>query len=90
MLVFILTRGPTFTEPGHKVDEKLHSSASRATTKEHGVSEWHTEDMEVFRPERWLAEHQDDELAFDPAADPTCLSAAVSRAASVASLRTLS
>lgn len=49
---FFLNRGPSFTAPPHSIHESLRSSSAKTTSR----SEWDPNDMNLFRPERWLDE----------------------------------
>ncbi|KAK1544066.1 cytochrome P450 [Colletotrichum paranaense] len=69
--VFIPNRGPSFTEPGFEVDEKLRSASSRMAAEERGLRVWGSDGMDDFRPERWLTKNENGEVVFDALAGPT-------------------
>ncbi|KAJ0325051.1 hypothetical protein COL5a_007555 [Colletotrichum fioriniae] len=69
--VFIPNRGPSFTEPGFEVDEKLRSASSRTAAEERGLRVWGSDGMDKFRPERWLTKSDKGEVVFDALAGPT-------------------
>ncbi|KXH51974.1 cytochrome P450 [Colletotrichum nymphaeae SA-01] len=69
--VFIPNRGPSFTEPGFEVDEKLRSALSRTAAEERGLRAWNSDGMDEFRPERWLKKSDNGEVVFDALAGPT-------------------
>ncbi|KAK4139716.1 cytochrome P450 [Dichotomopilus funicola] len=74
--VFLFNQGASFREPTLAVDEKDRSPSCQASAKERGVREWDPENMDAFRPERWLVQAdgssgERDGLVFDSAAGPT-------------------
>ncbi|OHE96840.1 cytochrome P450 [Colletotrichum orchidophilum] len=69
--VFIPNKGPSFTESGFDIDEKLRSPSSRTAAVERGVREWSNEGMGDFYPERWLSKNDDGEEVYDALAGPT-------------------
>lgn len=75
-ILMMLNRGPSFTEPGFAVDEKLRSPTCKAAGREKGVRQWDKEGMDVFAPERWLLTEENAETGqqrevFDSSAGPT-------------------
>ncbi|KAF9878737.1 cytochrome P450 [Colletotrichum karsti] len=68
--VLFLGVGPTITEVGQPVDDKLRSESSQKSVRERGVRGWNPEDIGEFRPERWLTSI-DGEDVFDGTAGPT-------------------
>jgi cytochrome P450 len=74
-ILMMLNRGPSFTEPGFAVDEKLRSPTCRASGREKGVRQWPREGMDAFYPERWLVYDRHDEgeatATYDSTAGPS-------------------
>lgn len=64
-ILMMLNRGPSFTEPGFAVDEKMRSPTCRASGREKGVRHWAREGMDAFYPERWLVYEEKDGPAND-------------------------
>ncbi|OLN90224.1 Cytochrome P450 3A41 [Colletotrichum chlorophyti] len=62
--------GPSFTEPGHPIDESLRSPSCQLAAKEHGVRVWDEENMGKFMPERWLVKNEKGEEVFSLTAGP--------------------
>ncbi|KAM5341298.1 hypothetical protein ACJ41O_014329 [Fusarium nematophilum] len=69
--VIIPNQGPTFTEPGYDIDENLRSPSCQAAAKEHGVRAWAKEEMNKFKPERWLVRDDKGEEEHSAAAGPS-------------------
>jgi len=74
--VFLFNQGASFREPSLAIDEKDRSPSCQASAKERGVREWDPQNMDAFRPERWLVQADgssagSDGLVFDSAAGPT-------------------
>lgn len=70
-IAVILNRGPSFTEPGFEVEERLRSPSCQSAKQNRGAREWHPDGMNVFRPERWLTTGDDGCEIFDATAGPT-------------------
>jgi len=66
--VFFLNQGPGYTTSTIPVDEKLRSASSRESRGKN--SEWDSEKIEAFLPERWLGQGEAGEVVFDPRAGP--------------------
>ncbi|OHW97284.1 cytochrome p450 [Colletotrichum incanum] len=70
-LVLLPNSGPSFTSPPIAIDEKLRSETSQLAAKERGIRLWPVDDMEAFRPERWLVlDKETGEEAYDATAGP--------------------
>ncbi|KAJ0167801.1 Cytochrome P450 3A11 [Colletotrichum tanaceti] len=70
--VILPTFGPDFTSPPIETAEALRSETSQLAAKERGIRSWSVDDMEVFRPERWLKQdEQTGNEAYDATAGPT-------------------
>ncbi|GKT63058.1 cytochrome P450 [Colletotrichum tofieldiae] len=70
--VFPPNVGPSFTSLPLEIDKNLRHETSQLAAKERGARSWPLEDMDVFRPERWLV--QDGEKggeSYDSTAGPT-------------------
>ncbi|GAB7335469.1 hypothetical protein MBLNU13_g07828t2 [Cladosporium sp. NU13] len=67
--VIFATAGPSFVSPAIPVDESLRSETSRASDKDR-LRKWDPQDLEQFRPERWLAEGDDGDVVFDASVAP--------------------
>lgn len=68
--MIMLGLGPSITQPGEPVDEKLRSQTSQASAKERSIRQWEDEGMREFQPERWL-KTEDGTVTFDGTAGPT-------------------
>jgi cytochrome P450 len=70
--VFFMANGPSMLMKGFDIDENVRSASSQAAKGRTG--EWHIDDIEKFKPERWLkeivAEDGKTETIFDPHAGP--------------------
>ena len=66
----ITNKGPSFTEPGLHIDEHLRSTSSQEAAKEYGTRAWDEEEMDKFKPERWLVKDSS-KLEFNSTAGPT-------------------
>lgn len=69
-LVMYLLKGPGFTMPAYKVDEHIRSESSRQAEKDGQVKSWNDDDIDVFKPERWLVKAEDGSVTFDANAGP--------------------
>lgn len=67
--MYLLSIGPTITEVGELVDEKLRSETSQKAFMEHGTRQWDAEGINEFRPERWLTSVNGADV-FDSTAGP--------------------
>ncbi|KAI8315443.1 Cytochrome P450 monooxygenase TRI13 [Colletotrichum sp. SAR11_59] len=70
-LVMVPNKGPSFTEPGYEIDERLRSPSCQKAAKDFGLRVWGSHGMEKFRPERWLIRNENGEDEFNAAAGPT-------------------
>ncbi|KAI8239991.1 Cytochrome P450 monooxygenase TRI13 [Colletotrichum sp. SAR 10_96] len=70
-LVMVPNKGPSFTEPGYEIDERLRSPSCQKAAKDFGLRVWDSHGMEKFRPERWLIRNENGEDEFNAAAGPT-------------------
>ncbi|CAI0652143.1 unnamed protein product [Colletotrichum noveboracense] len=70
-LVMVPNKGPSFTEPGYEIDERLRSPSCQKAAKDFGLRVWDSHGMEKFRPERWLIRSENGEDEFNAAAGPT-------------------
>lgn len=70
--VFLSINGPGFTSPGFEIDEK-NRSESCSLTRDDGSKQWEFNDMNLFRPERWLVTDQNGNESVDHAAAPQML-----------------
>ncbi|KAI9705238.1 MAG: hypothetical protein M1820_005236 [Bogoriella megaspora] len=66
--IFFPNMGPCFKAPAIPVDENKRSASSRE--RKGKVGEWDTNDIEDFKPERWLKEDEKGEVRFDINAGP--------------------
>lgn len=55
--------------PAIPVDESLRSDTSRASDKDR-LRKWDPQDLDQFRPERWLVEGGDGDVGFDASVAP--------------------
>ncbi|KAF9869267.1 cytochrome p450 monooxygenase [Colletotrichum karsti] len=69
--VFIANKGPSFTEPGFNINEKLRSPSCQAAADQRCLRAWENENMDKFWPERWLVKNEKGEDVFNAAAGPT-------------------
>ncbi|TID01590.1 Cytochrome P450 3A11 [Colletotrichum higginsianum] len=70
--VFLPNFGPSFTSPPNEIDETLRGETSQLAAKERGIRSWPVNDMEVFRPERWLMQdEQTGNEVYNATAGPT-------------------
>ncbi|TQN64805.1 Cytochrome P450 monooxygenase TRI13 [Colletotrichum shisoi] len=70
--VFSPNFGPSFTSPPTEIDEALRGETSQLAAKERGIRSWPVNDMEVFRPERWLMQdEQTSNEVYNATAGPT-------------------
>ncbi|KAH8748102.1 cytochrome P450 [Diaporthe sp. PMI_573] len=67
--MYLLSIGPTITEVGEPVDEKLRSESSQKAFLERGTRQWDAEGITEFRPERWLTSISGEDM-FDSTAGP--------------------
>lgn len=70
-ILMMLNRGPSFTEPGFAIDENLRSPTCRAAKRDRGMREWSHEEMDAFRPERWLTTDDYGRETHDQTAGPS-------------------
>lgn len=66
--VFPIPNGASIIQPAFEIDDKLRTAACLAS--KHRVQPWGDEDIELFKPERWLKRDGDD-ARFDAQAGPT-------------------
>jgi cytochrome P450 len=66
--VFIMGNGPDFFKPAFQVDEEARSATCRAARGKIGF--WTPDDMNLFKPERWLSTDDEGNEIFDPTAGP--------------------
>ncbi|VUC25152.1 unnamed protein product [Clonostachys rosea] len=70
-ILLMLNRGPSFTEPGFQVDERLRSASCQTSKSPVGLRQWSPDDMDKFMPERWLRTESDGSLTFDSTSGPS-------------------
>jgi cytochrome P450 len=70
--VFLSINGPGFTSPGFEIDEKKRSE-SCSSIRDDERKQWELNDMNLFRPERWLVTDQNGNESVDHAAGPQML-----------------
>jgi cytochrome P450 len=69
-LVMFLANGPGTTMPSYEVNEKSRSESSQQDEKDGRFNDWGKDDIELFKPERWLV-RQSDSVTFDAKAGPS-------------------
>jgi cytochrome P450 len=65
--IFLVADGPGLTRRSLQVDNSLRSESSRT---KHWGGAWNEDDIEMFKPERWLKKDTNGETVFDPTAGP--------------------
>jgi cytochrome P450 len=70
-ILLMLNRGPSFTEPGFQVDERLRSASCQTSKSPVGLRQWSPDGMDKFMPERWLRTEPDGSLTFDSTSGPS-------------------
>jgi len=67
--VFFMGNGPDFVQPAIPIDEKARSATCQASRGK--VGSWTPpEDMDLFKPERWLSTDAEGNVTFDSTAGP--------------------
>ena len=69
--IMMMSAGPGFTKPSFEIEESTRHESSRTAVNKQGIRKWDTEDVGLFKPERWLTEDGDGNLSFNPTAGPT-------------------
>ena len=70
-MLMLLNKGHSFTKPGFPIDESVRSESSQKAAIERGLREWDADDMEAFKPERWLEKDENGNTVFNSTAGPT-------------------
>lgn len=65
--VLINQAGPSYLTKAADIPDSVRSETSRTKQR---AGAWDPEDMEVFKPERWLKQGKDGEVVYDPQAGP--------------------
>jgi cytochrome P450 len=65
--IFFLVTGPDFKTPGFHIDDATRSQSSREKRR---AGTWDAEDMELFKPERWLKQDEAGQTIHDAQAGP--------------------
>ncbi|KAK0629552.1 cytochrome P450 [Bombardia bombarda] len=70
--VFLMANGAGYIEPNITVDDEKRSAGARQSSGKALSGTWSDKDINVFRPERWLAvDPESGRESFDPLAGPT-------------------
>jgi len=66
--VMLMSNGPSVRSPAYQIDDSLRSPSYHSAKKDR-IGSWNPDDVAEFKPERWIA-HEDGQEVFDPHAGP--------------------
>src|SRR5947207_2064789 len=66
--LFLMGNGPGFFQPAFPVREEVRSVSCRAAKRK--IGSWSPDDMDLFKPERWLSTDEQGNEMFDSTAGP--------------------
>ncbi|KAG7044339.1 cytochrome P450 [Colletotrichum scovillei] len=69
--VIVPNQGPSFTEPGYEIEERLRSPSSRKAAADFGSRVWDSHEMGRFEPDRWLVRDEKGNDEYNASAGPT-------------------
>ncbi|EXF75117.1 cytochrome P450 [Colletotrichum fioriniae PJ7] len=69
--IIIPNKGPSFTEPGYEIDERLRSPSLRKAAAGFGSRAWNSHEMGKFKPDRWLVQDEKGGDEYNASAGPT-------------------
>ncbi|KAJ3949701.1 uncharacterized protein N0V96_000828 [Colletotrichum fioriniae] len=69
--IIIPNKGPSFTEPGYEIDERLRSPSSRKAAADFSSRAWNSHEMGKFKPDRWLVQDEKGGDEYNASAGPT-------------------
>jgi cytochrome P450 len=66
--IMFVTNGPDFLQPGIPVPEEVRSESSKNARDRVGT--WSTDDISIFKPERWIEKDENGEDVFNASKGP--------------------